>query len=247
MARRPFSDGSRGDEQLVRQLPALWRQHRPDLMVGEKLYRSPAGFTNWNAHWAKAVAVELALERSESIADHVGIWGAMVCQWAREIGAEPRFLSPALAQAFLLPRPTALPLPRNPQGFSAGAAMDSRRLVAWIAAGILGFQGGTLVLDLLNCSVLSWLYVRRHGLELSTPAPATPQKQPVGEPLPRVGEGGSEATPAGTPATSQPQSHRAQALNTRREGFPVVDPSVSSSATPTRPTGWAMPFHSSWV
>jgi hypothetical protein len=58
--------------------------------------------------------------------------------------------------------------------------MDSRRLVVWIAAGILGFQGGTLVLDLLNCSVLSWLYVRRHGLELSTPAPATAQKQPVG-------------------------------------------------------------------
>jgi hypothetical protein len=33
------------------------------------------------------VAVELALERSESIADHVGIWGAKVCQWARETGA----------------------------------------------------------------------------------------------------------------------------------------------------------------
>ena len=80
MARRSFSDGSRGDEQLIRQLTALLRQHRPDLMVGEKLYRSPAGFTNWSAHWAKAVAVELALERSESIADHVGIWGAMVCQ-----------------------------------------------------------------------------------------------------------------------------------------------------------------------
>jgi hypothetical protein len=27
--------------------------------------------------------------------------GAMVCRWARETGAEPRFLSPALAQAFL--------------------------------------------------------------------------------------------------------------------------------------------------
>ncbi|WP_411875347.1 hypothetical protein [Vulcanococcus limneticus] len=110
--------------------------------------------------------------------------------------------------------------------------MDSRRLVVWIAAGILGFQGGTLVLDLLNCSVLSWLYVRRHGLELSTAAPATAQKQPVGEPPQRVDEGGPEANPAGTPSTSQPQSHRAQALNTRREGFPVMDPSVSSSATP---------------
>ena len=65
--------------------------------------------------WAKAVAVELALEQSESIADHVGIWGAMVCQWAREIGAEPRFLSPALAQAFLqTEKPTlSLDLPRT--------------------------------------------------------------------------------------------------------------------------------------
>ena len=100
MARRSYSDGSCGDEQLIRQLPALLRQHRPDLMQGEKLYRSPAGFTSWSEHWAKAVAVELALEQSESIADHVGIWGAMLCRWAREIGAEPRYLSPPLALAF---------------------------------------------------------------------------------------------------------------------------------------------------
>ncbi len=44
--------------------------------------------------------------------------------------------------------------------------MDSRRLVVWISAGILGFQGGTLVLDLIHCSVLSWLYLRRYGLKL---------------------------------------------------------------------------------
>lgn len=115
MPRRSFSDSSRGDEQLIRQLPALLRQHRPDLMQGEKLYRSPAGFPSWSGHWAKAVAVELALEQCESIADHVGIWGAMVCQWAREIGAEPRFLSPALAQAFLqTEQPTlTLDLPRD--------------------------------------------------------------------------------------------------------------------------------------
>ena len=115
MPRRSFSDSSRGDEQLIRQLPSLLRQHRPDLMDGERLYRSPAGFTSWSGHWAKAVAVELALEQSESIADHVGIWGAMVCQWAREIGAEPRFLSPALAQAFLqTEQPTlTLDLPRD--------------------------------------------------------------------------------------------------------------------------------------
>ncbi len=100
----------RGDERLIRQLPALLREHRPELMVGERLYRSPAGFTSWSAHWAKAVAVELALERSEQIHDHVGIWGAMVCRWAREIGAEPRFLSQALAQAFLqTEKPTLTP------------------------------------------------------------------------------------------------------------------------------------------
>ena len=115
MPRRSFYDSSRGDEQLVRQLPALLRQHRPDLIVGEDLYRSPAGFTSWSAHWAKAMAVELALEQSESIADHVGIWGAKVCQWARETGAEPRFLSPVLAQAFLqTEQPTLTPdLPRD--------------------------------------------------------------------------------------------------------------------------------------
>ena len=48
--------------------------------------------------------------------------------------------------------------------------MESRRLVVWISAGILGFQGVTLVLDLLHCSVLSWLYLRRYGLELVVPA-----------------------------------------------------------------------------
>ncbi len=112
---RRFSPGSSGDERLVRQLPALLRQHRPDLMAGEKLYRSPPGFTSWSGHLAKAVAVELALEQSESIGDHVGIWGAMVCRWARETGAEPRFLSPALAQAFLQSeKPTLTPdLPRD--------------------------------------------------------------------------------------------------------------------------------------
>jgi hypothetical protein len=41
--------------------------------------------------------------------------GRVVCQWARETGAEPRFLSPALAQAFLqTEQPTlTLDLPRT--------------------------------------------------------------------------------------------------------------------------------------
>ena len=45
----------------------------------------------------------------------LGIWGAMVCPLAREIGAEPRFLSLALAQAFLqTEQPTLTPdLPRD--------------------------------------------------------------------------------------------------------------------------------------
>jgi hypothetical protein len=39
----------------------------------------------------------------------------MLCQWARETGAEPRFLTPALAQAFLdTEQPTlSLDLPRT--------------------------------------------------------------------------------------------------------------------------------------
>jgi hypothetical protein len=69
--------------------------------------------------------------------------------------------------------------------------MESRRLVVWIAVGILGFQGGTLSLDLLNCSVLSWLYVRRHGLQLASPAPATVQGPPGGDPEQRPLPGAS--------------------------------------------------------
>ena len=40
--------------------------------------------------------------------------------------------------------------------------MDCRRLVVWIATGILGFQGITLGLGLLHCLVLSGLHVNRH-------------------------------------------------------------------------------------
>ena len=43
--------------------------------------------------------------------------------------------------------------------------MDSRRLVVWISTGILGFQGLTLCFDLLNCTALSWLYVRLNGFD----------------------------------------------------------------------------------
>jgi hypothetical protein len=111
--------------------------------------------------------------------------------------------------------------------------MDSRRLVVWIAAGILGFQGGTLVLDLLNCSVLPWLYVRRHGLELSSPAPAPAQKQPVGEPLPTAADIGPEAAPAVPLSVPEPQDRTAQVPNTSS----AASPPIPSASTPFDPTG----------
>jgi hypothetical protein len=74
--------------------------------------------------------------------------------------------------------------------------MEPRRLVVWIAAGILGFQGGTLALDLLNCTVLSWLYVRRYGLERMEPSVRIEQRPPAGL-------GGPEA---GDTARHQPQA-----------------------------------------
>ena len=46
--------------------------------------------------------------------------------------------------------------------------MDSRRLVVWISAAILGFQGATLSLDLLNCTVLAWIVVQQRGVNSST-------------------------------------------------------------------------------
>ncbi len=70
---RLFSQSPFGDERRLRQLPALPRQPRPELMLEEARYRSPAGFTSWSRHWAKAMAVELALGQSETTGDHVGI------------------------------------------------------------------------------------------------------------------------------------------------------------------------------
>ena len=82
--------------------------------------------------------------------------------------------------------------------------MESRRLVVWISAGILGFQGGTLVLDLIHCSVLSWLYLRRYGLELVVPAERVEQRPPQGVGL-VVPEGG-HAQPQAHGSADQPPS-----------------------------------------
>lgn len=66
------------------------------------------------------------------------------------------------------------PQPHGPEPLPASPPhpMDSRRLVVWISAGILGFQCGTLLLDLSQCSLLSWLYVQRYGLSQSAPGSA---------------------------------------------------------------------------
>ena len=58
-------------------------------------------------------------------------------------------------------------------------AMESRRLVVWISTAILGFQGVTLAFDLLNCTALSWLYVRLNGFG---PAPQQAAQQPAQHP-----------------------------------------------------------------
>ena len=124
--------------------------------------------------------------------------------------------------------------------------MDSRRLVVWIAAGILGFQGGTLVLELLNCSVLSWLYVRRHGLELSTAAPATAQGPPGGVPeaLARSGEGvgGSlPAQPSGARGSHQVQADSASAAVVASRTAQLATPSDARTTT-TQPPSGPIPF-----
>ena len=57
--------------------------------------------------------------------------------------------------------------------------MESRRLVVWISTGILGFQGLTLCFDLLNCTALSWLYVRLHGFDVAVQRSAGPVEEPA--------------------------------------------------------------------
>jgi hypothetical protein len=71
--------------------------------------------------------------------------------------------------------------------------MESRRLVVWISAGILGFQGATLAFDLLNCTVLSWLFVQRHGFALMQPGqPEQPLSPPEQAQAPPAGAEGRD-------------------------------------------------------
>lgn len=69
--------------------------------------------------------------------------------------------------------------------------MESRRLVVWISTGILGFQGVTLCFDLLNCTALSWVYVRSVGFQASV------AQAQVAAAAPAIGSG--NAAPAAGP------------------------------------------------
>ncbi|MBW0179749.1 MAG: hypothetical protein KXJ50_01600 [Vulcanococcus sp.] len=86
--------------------------------------------------------------------------------------------------------------------------MDSRRLVVWISTGILGFQGATLAFDLLNCTALSWLYMRSNGL-------ATLERQ-VEEPTGRAGVVDPDA-PQKSSTSSTPE-HPVTLFCTRPQG-----------------------------
>lgn len=102
--------------------------------------------------------------------------------------------------------------------------MDSRRLVVWLSAGILGFQGGTLVLDLIHCSVLSWLYVRRCGLELVASGVSVEQRPP---------EGIGRVDPVNAPASQRQPLAPAPATASASS---VSEPPTSPRAVPIDPT-----------
>ena len=88
--------------------------------------------------------------------------------------------------------------------------MDSRRLVVWISTGILGFQGAPLAFDLLNCTALSWLYVRNNGLAALG--------RRVEEPTGRAGVAAPDAP--NNPPAAQPQRTPWRAfVRVRRSGL----------------------------
>ena len=119
--------------------------------------------------------------------------------------------------------------------------MESRRLVVWIAVGILGFQGGTLSLDLVNCSVLSWLYVRRHGLQLASPAPATVHGPPGGDPEQRplpgaiAGAGDYSQAPGASGTSREPATGGSALGGSARSAQPLASSGVGPTGlAPTR-------------
>ena len=89
--------------------------------------------------------------------------------------------------------------------------MDSRRLVVWISTGILVFQGAALVVDLLNCTALSWLSVRVNGLQAMERRLG--EGRAVAPDGPRRPSGGSLPEPPAALFCSQPQGRIDAAVN----------------------------------
>jgi hypothetical protein len=107
--------------------------------------------------------------------------------------------------------------------------MESRRLVVWISAGILGFQGATLVFDLLNCTVLSWLFVQRHGFSLpsstrslTVPSAAQVLQPPEPSRLPVIQH--DPFAPLPDPAPLPPQPPPPSAASPGASAAPPLDP-----------------------
>ena len=115
--------------------------------------------------------------------------------------------------------------------------MESRRLVVWISAGILGFQGATLAFDLLNCTVLSWLFVRQHGLGVELVRPGGGLPGPGVEQGPAEGVepgGGASGLASSSPAagTSQADPQPRQAAQTPPPVVGAFDPTGVFCAQP---------------
>jgi len=114
--------------------------------------------------------------------------------------------------------------------------------VVWISAGILGFQGATLAFDLLNCTVLSWLFVRQHGLGLVRPdargenalRQATGESAASGEearPGAQQSEGLKGAAGQQEPSVARPP----QGPQGPRHSVPSASPAPPASPSPAGP------------
>jgi hypothetical protein len=103
--------------------------------------------------------------------------------------------------------------------------MESRRLVVWISAGILGFQGGTLALDLINCTILSWLWVERHGLQsVGVPLVSSRRGRGSGAPQPATGASAEEGGPAPLSAGDEQRPDSRASEAPQGSGASPVDP-----------------------
>ncbi|MCS5692627.1 hypothetical protein NZK33_11610 [Cyanobium sp. FGCU-6] len=103
--------------------------------------------------------------------------------------------------------------------------MESRRLVVWISAGILGFQGGTLTLDLIDCTVLSWLWVERHGLEsVGVPLASSRRGRGSGAPQPATGAEAEGSGPATLGAGDEQRPDSRVSAAPQDTGASPVDP-----------------------